>query len=164
MRRDILVPVLATFSLLPSAASARTGDIESSVILSSAVFPARAAPATDKAPDTPAGRALTEFVDSFNAGGKTRQTWLETRTTVGHEWRASLLENDTRLLHKFGALSVVRIVSSSPESVAAVVRYGMSGSYGYLRIAVQTTEPRKVVNIDIAPPASERSRVAPQRP
>jgi hypothetical protein len=115
-------------------------------VLTSAVFPAQAAAPTVKAPDTPAGRALTEFVDSFNAGGQTRQTWLETRTTVEDEPRANLLKIDAQLLQKYGPLTVVRLVSSSQELVAAVVRHGTSDRHGYLTIAVDPTAPHKVVN------------------
>ena len=110
------------------------------------MVPAQAVPAV-KAPDTPAGRALTEFVDSFNAGGTTRQTWLETRTTVEDEPRANLLKIDAQLLQKYGVLTVVRIVSSSQELVAAVVRHGTSDMHGYLTIAVEPTAPHKVVNL-----------------
>ena len=143
MRQTILV--LASLCLLSVAVAARPHDIGTSVILASAMIPAQAAP-TVKAPDTPAGRALTEFVDSFNAGGKTRQTWLDTRTTLEDEPRANILKIDAQLLQKYGPLAVVRIVDSSEESLAAVVRHGTSDMHGYLTIAVEPTAPHKVVN------------------
>ena len=106
---------------------------------------AQAAAATVKTPDTPAGRALTEFVDSFNSGGKTRQTWLETRTTV--QDRANILKMDARLLQEYGPMTVVRLVSSSPEKVVAIVRHGKSYVHGLLTIDVEPTTPHKVVNL-----------------
>ena len=65
MRRNVLV--LASLCLLSAAVAARPRDVQT--------------PAA-KAPDTPAARGVTEFVESFNAGGQTRQTWLATRTTI----------------------------------------------------------------------------------
>ena len=141
MRLTILV--LASLCLLSVAVAARPNEIQTSEVPSSAMRPAQA---TVKAPDTPAGRALTEFVDSFNAGGKTRQTWLETRTTLEDEPRANILKTDAQLLQKYGPLAVVRIVNSSEESLAAVVRHGTSDMHGYLTIAVEPTAPHKVVN------------------
>ena len=117
------------------------------LILTAAMVTTQAAAPTVKTPDTPAGRALTEFVESFNAGGKTRQTWLETRTTVEDEPRANVLRTDTQLLEKYGALSVVRIVSSSQESVVAIVRHGSSNVHGHLTINVEPAAPHKVVDL-----------------
>jgi hypothetical protein len=100
-----------------------------------------------KAPDTPAGRALAEFVDSFNAGGQTRQTWLETRTTMEEQARVNIVKIDAQLLQKYGPLNVVRIVNSSQESLAAIVRHGTSDMHGYLTIAVEPKAPHKVVDL-----------------
>jgi hypothetical protein len=104
-----------------------------------------AAPAV-KGADTPAGRGLNEFVESFNSGGEKRQTWLETRTSLEADMRGNIVKIDAQLLQKYGPLSVVRIVKSSPESVEAVVRHGTSDLHGYLTIAAETTEPFKVVD------------------
>ena len=117
------------------------------LILTAAMVTTQAAAPTVKTPDTPAGRALTEFVESFNAGGKTRQTWLETRTTVEDEPRANVLRTDAQLLETYGALSVVRIVSSSQESVVAIVRHGSSNVHGRLTINVEPAAPHKVVDL-----------------
>ena len=141
MRTNVLV--LASLCLLSAAVAARPHDIHTSVVLTSAMRPAQA---TVKTPDTPAGRALTEFVDSFNASGKTRQAWLETRTTMEEEPRANIVKIDAQLLQKYGPLAVVRIVNSSQESLAAVVRHGTSDMHGYLTIAVEPAAPHKVVN------------------
>lgn len=145
MRQSVLV--LASLSFLSAAVAAGPRDIHSSVTPVSAMIPAQSAAPKVKAPDTPAGRALTEFVDSFNAGGTTRQTWLETRTTLEPEPRGNIVKIDAQLLQKYGPLSVVRIVNSSQESVAAVVRHGTSDMHGYLTIEVESTAPHKVVDL-----------------
>jgi hypothetical protein len=113
------------------------------------MFPTQDAAPAVKGPDTPAGRALNEFVASFNAGGEKRQTWLETRTTLEAEPRGNIVTIDAQLLQKYGPLSVVRIVKSSPASVEAVIRHGTSDRYGYLTIDAETTEPFKVVNFGL---------------
>ena len=118
------------------------------MVLAAAIVTAQAAP-TIKTPDTPAGRALTEFVDSFNAGGKTRQTWLETRTTVEDGPRANILKMDAQLLQEYGPIAVVRIVSSSPEGVVAIVRHGKSDLHGHLTVDVQPAAPHMVVNLQM---------------
>lgn len=144
MRKPVHVVVLASLCLLSAAVAAQPNEIQSTEAPTSAMRPAQA---TVKAPDTPAGRALTEFVDSFNAGGNTRQTWLETRTTLEDEPRANIVKIDAQLLQKYGPLTVVRIVSASQELVAAIVRHGTSDMHGYLTIAVEPTAPHKVVDL-----------------
>ena len=147
------VRVLASFCLLTAAVAARPPHhLQASVVPTSAMIPAQV---TVKPPDTPPGRALTEFVDSFNAGGKTRQTWLETRTTVEDEMRANLLDIDAQLLAKYGPMAVVRILSSTEESVVAIVRHGTSDRHAHLMIAVEPTAPHKVVNIGMRPATPE---------
>ena len=123
--------------------------------------PAAASPATPqaaappvKAPDTPAGRALTEFVDSFNADTKTRLTWLETRTTLG-DAAAELAKTDAQLLEKYGALSIARIIRSAGESVEAVVRHSPSNMHGVLTITVEPKAPYKVVDLGLRAATAE---------
>ena len=151
--------VLASLSLLSAAVAARPHDIQTSVVLTAAMIPRRAAPPV-KAPDTPAGRALTEFVSSFNAGSKTRQAWLETRTTIGEGRAPALSRSDAQMLQTYGPLTVVRIPKSAQESVAAVVRHGTRDRHGYLTIAVEPTAPFKVVNSACAPRRRKKSRAA----
>src|SRR5215213_8723937 len=104
------------------------------LVLAAAVIPAQAAPAV-KAPDTPAGIALAEFVESFNAGGETRRKWIETRTTIAEEPRANILKMDAELLQEYGPIAVARIVSSSATSVVAIVRHAKS-EHGHLTVTV----------------------------
>ena len=117
-----------------------------SLVLAAAMVTAQAAP-TVKTPDTPAGRALTEFVDSFNAGGKTRQTWVETRTTVEEGPRANILKMDAQLLQQYGPMAVARILSSSDTKIVAVVRHDKSDAHGHLTIDVEPAAPHKVTNL-----------------
>lgn len=151
------VVVLASLCLLSAAVSARLHDIRPSVLLTSAMLPAKAAPAV-KAPDTPAGRALGEFVHSFNAGSKTRQRWQETRTTIGEDRAPTLSRMTPWMLQKYGPLTVVRIVRSSPEFVAAVVRHGSSNIHGCLTIAVEPSAPFKVVDFAMRAATSEECK------
>lgn len=117
------------------------------LVLAAAMVPAQTAPRAVKAPDTPAGRALAEFVESFNAGGDTRRTWVETRTTVEEEPRANILKMDAALLQEHGPITIARIVDSSEASIVAIVRHAKSGVHGHLTIDVAPAAPHKVVNL-----------------
>ena len=115
------------------------------LILAASVVPRQAAPV--KAPDTPAGRALSEFVESFNAGGDARRKWVETRTTVKEEPRANILKMDAEILEEHGPITIVRIANSSDASVVAIVRHAKSGAHGHLTVTVEPAAPYKVVNL-----------------
>jgi hypothetical protein len=117
------------------------------LVLAASMVPRQAAPPAVKAPDTPPGRALTEFVESFNTGGKTRQTWLETRTTVQDEPRANILKMDAQLLEQHGPITIARLVSSSQVQVVAIVRHAKTGAHGHLTVDVEPAAPHKVVNL-----------------
>ncbi len=140
------VQVCLTSLFLLTSVSAPPHEIHASMLPASAIVSAQDAAPAVKGADTPAGRGLNEFVDSFNAGGEKRQTWLETRTSVDAETRGNIVKIDAQLLQKYGQLSIVRIVKASPESVEAIVRHGTSDLHGYLTIAAETTEPFKVVD------------------
>ena len=119
------------------------------LVLTVAMVTAQAAtPApTVKAPDTPAGKALAEFVESFNAGGEKRRAWVETRTTVPEEPRANVLKMDAEVLEEHGPMTIARIVSASDGSIVAIVRHDKSGAHGHLTLEVDTSTPHKVVNM-----------------
>ena len=116
------------------------------LVLAASVLPRQAAPAV-KAPDTPAGRALTEFVESFNAGGDKRRTWVETRTTINEEPRANVLKMDAAVLQEHGPMAVARIVDSSDARVVVIVRHPKTGAHGHLTLEVDPAAPHKVVNM-----------------
>jgi hypothetical protein len=117
------------------------------LVLAAAIVPRQAAAPTIKAPETPAGRALAEFVESFNAGGDTRRTWVETRTTVKEDPRANILKMDAELLQEHGPMTVARIVNSSQAQVVAIVRHARTGAHGHLTIDVEPAASHKVVNL-----------------
>lgn len=117
------------------------------LVLAASMVPRQAAAPTIKPPDTPAGRALAEFVESFNAGGDARQTWVETRTTVKEEPRANILKMDAELLQEHGPMAVARIVNSSDAQIVAIVRHAKTGAHGHLTIDVEPAAPHKVVNL-----------------
>jgi len=118
-----------------------------SLLLAAALVTAQATTPAVQAPDTPAGRALTEFVDSFNAGGQARQTWVETRTTLAEASRGNILKMDAQVLQQYGPMSLLRVVSSTPEQVVAIVKHGKADAHGHLTIDVEPTAPNKVVNM-----------------
>lgn len=102
-----------------------------------------------KVPDTPAGKALNEFVATFNAGGEKRKAWLETRTTVGAEQATGILEQDTNFLAEHGPVTVVKVPQSSATSIQAIIRHAKSGAHGHLTIEVEAATPNKVTNMQL---------------
>jgi hypothetical protein len=117
------------------------------VLVLAAIVPTQASAPSVKAPDTAAGRALTEFVESFNAGGDKRRTWVETRTTVKDEPRANILKMDAEVLQDYGPMTIARIANASEASIVAIVRHDKSGAHGHLTINVEAGAPHKVVNM-----------------
>jgi hypothetical protein len=131
------------------------------LVLAAAIVPRQAAAPTIKAPETPAGRALAEFVESFNAGGDTRRTWVETRTTVKEEPRANILKMDAELLQEHGPMTVARIVNASQAQVVAIVRHARTGAHGHLTIDVEPAAPHKVVNLGMRGATPEEIKGGP---
>lgn len=125
-----------------------------SLVLAASMVPTQAAP-TVKAPDTPTGRALAAFVESFNAGGDTRRKWMETRTTVEEGTRAKILELDAQVLQEYGPMTIARIVTASDTSIVAIVRHDKSDVHGHLTINVEPAAPHKVVNLGMRPATPE---------
>ena len=119
------------------------------LVLAAAIVPRQAAAPAVKAPDTPAGRALAEFVESFNAGGERRRTWVETRTAVKEQPRANILKIDAELLREHGPMTVARIVNSSQAQVVAIVRHARTRAHSHLTINVEPAAPHKVVNLGL---------------
>lgn len=119
------------------------------LVLSAAIIPWQAAAPAAKVPATPAGQALTGFVESFNAGGETRRKWVETRTTLQEGPRANVLKTDAQFLTQHGPITVVRIAKASPASIAAVVRHAKTGVHGFLTVDVEPAAPHKVVNLNM---------------
>ena len=110
---------------------------------------APAAAAAVTMPDTPAGKGLKEFIESFNAGGEKRKAWVEGRTTVNKEAAANILQQDAQFLQEYGAMTVVRIVQSSASNIVAIVRHAKTGAHGHLTIEVDTAAPNKITNMQL---------------
>lgn len=108
-----------------------------------------AAAAAVKLPDTPAGKALSEFVMSFNQGGEKRKAWLESRTTLEQEQAGGILKQDTDFLAEHGPVTVVKVPQSSATSIQAVIRHAKSGAHGHLTIEVGAESPHKVTNMQL---------------
>lgn len=100
-------------------------------------------------PDTPAGRALTEFIESFNAGGDKRKAWVEGRTTIPKEGAANILQQDAEFLAEHGAMTVVRVPQASATTIVAIVRHEKTGAHGHLTLDVDAAAPGKVTNMQL---------------
>ena len=108
-----------------------------------------AAPAAVTPPDTAAGKALKEFVDSFNAGGDKRRVWVTERTTMSQDGAAGILQQDAEVLKEHGAMTIVRVPSASAGTITAIVRHATSGAHGHLTLNVDTAAPHKVTNMQL---------------
>lgn len=100
-------------------------------------------------PDTPAGRALKEFLASFNAGGDKRRAWVEERTTVDDEAAADILKQDAAFLEEHGAMTVVRLPDAAATTIVAIVRHEKTGAHGHLTITVEPEAPHRVSNMQL---------------
>lgn len=100
-------------------------------------------------PDTPAGRALKEFVESLNAGGEKRRAWLYERTTIEKDQADEILKQDSEIIDQHGAVTVVRLPEASPHQIVAIIRHQKTGAHGHLTIDVQPTAPHKVSNMQL---------------
>ncbi len=113
-----------------------------------AASPPAAAASGVKVPDTPAGKALTEFVATFNEGGEKRKEWLQSRTTLA-EQADGILKQDTDFLAQHGPVTVVKVPQSSATSIQAIIRHAKSGAHGHLTIEVAAESPYKVTNMQL---------------
>src|SRR5919112_542900 len=100
-------------------------------------------------PDTAAGKALKEFVESFNAGGDKRRAWVEERTTMGKDGAAGILQQDAEFLKEHGAITIVRVPPSSAGTITAIVRHAKTGAHGHLTLNVETSAPNKITNMQL---------------
>ena len=108
-----------------------------------------AAAAAVAIPDTAAGKALKEFVESFNAGGEKRRAWVEGRTTIEKDGADGILKQDAEFLKEHGAMTIVRVPSSTAGTITAIVRHEKTGAHGHLTLDVDTSAPNKVTNMQL---------------
>ena len=108
-----------------------------------------AAEAAVAVPDTAAGKALKEFVESFNAGGDKRRAWVQERTTIGEGGAADVLQQDAEVLKEHGAMTIVRVPSSSAGMITAIVRHAKTGVHGHLTLSIETSAPNKINDMQL---------------
>ena len=106
-----------------------------------------AAPVT--VPDTPAGKGLKEFIDSFNAGGEKRREWVEGRTTINKDDAANILQQDAQFLEEHGTMTIVRVPSATATNIVAIVKHAKTGAHGHLTLEVEATAPYKITNMQL---------------
>ena len=130
------------------------------VILAAAVLfgPVHAAmqePTKPVVPDTKAGKALTDFIESFNAGGDTRKAFIEERTTIPKETHANILGQDAKFLQANGAMTLVRVPPSSDDTITAILRFATGGLHVHLTLGLDTAAPDKIATMRLRPATPE---------
>lgn len=106
-------------------------------------------------PDTKAGKALTDFIESFNAGGDKRKAFIEERTTIPKETHANILGQDAKFLQTNGAMTLVRVPSSSGDNITAILRFATGGLHVHLTLGLDTAAPDKIATMRLRPATPE---------
>ena len=112
-------------------------------------------PAKPVVPDTKAGKALTDFIESFNAGGDKRKAFLEERTTIPKESHANILGQDAKFLQTNGAMTLVRVPSSSGDNITAILRFATGGQHVHLTLELDPAAPDKIATMRLRPATAE---------
>ena len=112
-------------------------------------------PARPVVPDTKAGKALTDFIESFNAGGDKRKAFVEERTTIPKETHANILAQDAKFLQTSGAMTLVRVPSSSGDNITAILRFASGGLHVHLTLGLDTAVPDKIATMRLRPATPE---------
>ena len=129
--------------------------ILAAAVLFGSVDAAMQEPAKPVVPDTKAGKALTDFVESFNAGGDKRKAFLEERTTIPNETHANILGQDAKFLQTNGALTLVRVPSSSADTITAILRFATGGLHVHLTLGLDAAAPDKIATMRLRPATPE---------
>ena len=133
--------------------------ISARMILAAAVLFGPAGPMQEPAkpvvPDTKVGKALTDFIESFNAGGDKRKAFLEERTTIPKETHANILGQDAKFLQTNGAMTLVRVPSSSGDNITAVLRFATGGMHVHLTLGLDPAAPDKIATMRLRPATPE---------
>ncbi len=106
-------------------------------------------------PDTKAGKALTDFIESFNAGGDQRKAFIEERTTIPKESHANILGQDAKFLQTNGAMTLVRVPSSSGDNITAILRFSTGGLHVHLTLGLDAAAPDKIATMRLRPATPE---------
>ena len=117
-------------------------------------------PAKPVVPDTKAGKALTDFIESFNAGGDKRKAFIEERTTIARETHANILAQDAKFLQTNGAMTLVRVPSSSGDTITAILRFATGGMHVHLTLGLDTAAPDKIATMRLRPATPEEIKGA----
>ena len=112
-------------------------------------------PAQPVVPDTKAGKALTDFIASFNAGGDKRKAFIEERTTIPKETHANILAQDAKFLQTNGAMTLVRVPSSSGDNITAILRFATGGLHVHLTLGLDPAAPDKIATMRLRPATPE---------
>ena len=129
--------------------------ILAAAVLFGSVDAAMQEPVKPVVPDTKAGKALTDFVESFNAGGDKRKAFLEERTTIPNETHANILGQDAKFLQTNGALTLVRVPSSSADTITAILRFATGGLHVHLTLGLDAAAPDKIATMRLRPATPE---------
>ena len=112
-------------------------------------------PAKPVVPDTKAGKALTDFIESFNAGGDKRKAFIEERTTIARETHANILAQDAKFLQNNGAMTLVRVPASAADNLTAILRFATGGMHVHLTLGLDTAAPDKITTMRLRPASPE---------
>lgn len=117
--------------------------------------PTRAAPADAAVPDTPAGRALAAWLQVHNRGDLDSSAAFAARAYAASELAsrpADVIARGHRLwLMNYGTMRVVRIDSSAPYSVEALVHEALPDSYGKVFVEVDSAVPNGITGVYLIP-------------
>ena len=129
--------------------------ILAAAVLFGSVNAAMQEPAKPVVPPTKAGKALTDFIESCNAGGDKRTAFLEARTTRAKEGHANILGQDAKFLQTNGAMTLVRVPSSSDDNITAILRFATGGLHVHLTLGLDTAAPDKIATMRLRPATPE---------
>lgn len=136
------------------------------VLLAAAPLAAQA-PAPAGLPDSPAGRALGEWLAAYDSGDRAAMLAF----AASHYAPADLARRPAEMIAtrerwrfvNLGAIEVVHVDTASDTLVAATIRLRRTGSWGHLDARVEPAPPHRVRAIDFAfytvPPALEHATV-----
>ncbi len=110
-----------------------------------AIVLAQAAPAP-ALPDTPAGRFVTVFLNAFNSADPKeleKYNALYSRKRPPEEW--------INLYETTGRLTPVRVESTSPNELTALLSAGRGDSFWLEKVSIDPADPLKIVDVGLQP-------------
>lgn len=101
------------------------------------------------APDSPAGKALTKWIETFNKGGAIREAYLREDTTLDASQQKEIHQVDTQLLAEQGAVTLVKVTPESATRIVGIIKHAKSGLQGRLEIEADVKAPHKVLDMNL---------------